>query len=77
MFLRTEPLSREEEELFAALLDKGVSLQIVMFEDLDGKSEYPIYLAIFNGRPCHFHYSHKDEHTLNATISDVWRFLTK
>lgn len=76
MFLRTESISNQDKELFSALIEKGVQLQIVIFEDENGDFEYPVYLAIYNGKPCHFHYIHTgNENTLNQTLAEVWNYV--
>lgn len=76
MFLRTEPITPQDNIDFAPLLNKGVYLQIVIFEDPNGEFGYPIYLATYNGKPCHFHYTHNgNEVQLQQTLTDVWNFL--
>lgn len=76
MFLRTEPISIIDENNFAPLINKGVSIQIVIFEDPNGEYEYPVFLASYHGNPCHFHYTHLgNDIQLQHTITDVWNYL--
>ena len=76
MFLRTEPITENDQANFAPLIDNGVSIQVVIFEDPNGDFEYPVYLATFNGKPCHFHYTDNGNAAqLQQTVTDVWNFL--
>ncbi len=75
MFLRTEPITQLDTVNFNSLLNNGVSIQIVIFEDPNGEFEYPVFLAVYNGRQCHFHYTHNNDIQLQQTVTDVWNFL--
>lgn len=78
MFLRNEPITASDSVNFTNLINRGVSLKIVIFEDTDGNSEYPVFLAIYNGATCHFHYTHQgNNNQLQQTITDVWNFLNE
>lgn len=75
MFLRNEPITNNDKIYFSVLIDRGVSIQIIIFEDPTNNSEYSAYLAVYQGKQCHFHYYHTDDVNLQYTISEVWSFL--
>lgn len=61
MFLRDEPITSIDRINFSTLIDKGVNIKIIIFEDINNDSEYPVYLATLNGKTCHYHYRHTDD----------------
>jgi hypothetical protein len=78
MFLRNELITAIDAVNFADLINRGVSLKIVIFEDPNGDFEYPVFLATYQGVTCHFHYLHQgNENQLQQTITDVWNFLNQ
>ncbi|QCD62718.1 hypothetical protein [Tenacibaculum maritimum] len=75
MFLRNETISNNDRINFSTLINRGVNIKIIIFDDPNDNSEYPVYLATLNGKTCHFHYRHTNDANLQYTISEVWRFL--
>lgn len=74
MFLNTTPISKKHQNQFLPLFKRGITIQIVFFNE--NETEVPVFLALYNGRVCHFGYVEDyTEKSLEFTIDNIIRFF--
>ena len=75
MFFNSRALTPNEQAYFQPLLNNGVSVNVVYFPDEKG-DEHPVYVASYNGKPCHFPYQNTYTNQQAKMVnSDVWKYL--